>query len=218
MFLEIAVGAARRIAAIEADRLVLPFPLEAEVAPGADVVLESAIAILREDRVDLLQRQLFQGIVLVHEDGEHVDRRGQNRRWIAVLGLEGVDLRRLPLTAHGAERARALDQGRRRGGRALAFDPLLHAGIELLEAFGPVGHEIVHGVGADALQRPGDLARHLRVGGDFHIGRPADAEEGDQAPQKSTRCHVTSASRSRLHALNSLDGGHVATAFRKNRQ
>jgi hypothetical protein len=164
MLLEVAVGAARGVAAVEADRLVLPLAVEAEVAPGADVGLRATGAILGEDRVDLLEGEARERIVLVDEHGEHVDRAGHGRRGVAVLLLEGVDLRGFPVAAHGAERAGALGEGRGSRRRTLALDALAHPGIELLEALGPERYEVVHRVGADELERPADLTRHPLVG------------------------------------------------------
>src|SRR5262249_28360308 len=65
VLLEVAVGARGRVAAVQADRLVLPLPGQAEVAPGRDVLRRAALARLGEDRVELLQREARDRVVLV---------------------------------------------------------------------------------------------------------------------------------------------------------
>ena len=48
VLLEVAVGARRRVAAVEADRLVRPLARQAEVAPGADVLVAPPLRVLEK--------------------------------------------------------------------------------------------------------------------------------------------------------------------------
>src|SRR6266850_893134 len=103
VLLEEAVGARRRVTAVQAERLVRPIARQPELAPRPDVVLVTRTTRLREDRVDLSQRQARDGVVLVDEHGERVHRRANGRRLVAVLLLERVELRALHLARHRAE-------------------------------------------------------------------------------------------------------------------
>jgi hypothetical protein len=156
--LEVPVGARGGVASVDADRLVGPLPAEPEVAPGADVVVHAALAVLREDRVDLLQGQagLHDRVVAMDEDRKHVDGGLERRRLVPVSLLEVVLLLGLHRAAHRGELRSAGDQGDRAGRGALALDLDLHVGIEGLEPVGPQRHLVVHGVAADAL----DVAGH----------------------------------------------------------
>ena len=131
---------------------------------------EAALAGLREDAVDLGQRQSLDRIVLVDVDGQAIQGDADPRRLEAVLLLEGVFLLGLHLARHRPKLGRACGQGRRGGGRSLAFDLNLHVRIELVERLGPIGHQVVQRVGADAVEAAVH-ARHLLVALDRGIDR-----------------------------------------------
>src|SRR6266446_1914653 len=156
VLLEEAVGARGRVAAVEAQRPVGPLTRQPELTPRPEVVLCALTTRLREDGVDLDDREARDRVVLVHEHGERVHRRADRRGLVAVLLLERVDFRALHLARHRPELRGAADERGRRRRRALALDLDLGVGIKLLEALRPVGHEVVEGIRADAR----DVAAH----------------------------------------------------------
>ena len=165
VLLEEAVGAARRVAAVEADRPVRPVAREPELAPGLDVFLVAALAGLREHRLDLRQRHLLDRVVLVHVDRERVVGRSSarsacSRTWPRTGRSPSPRISR-DIGPNCA--VPAMSAGGRRG-RALAFDLDLDVRIHLPERLGPERHHVVHRVGADAAQ----AARHAA---DLLVGR-----------------------------------------------
>ena len=131
-----------------------------------------------------------------------------------MLLLEGVDLRRLPVAAHRSERCRSLGDRRRRGGRPLPLDPLTNPRIRLLESLDPQRDEVVHRVGADALERPGDLAAHLFVGLEFGIDVLSPGRRGGD--NRQARCGEADKpqgpqGRQRLQPCMRGEGGHPTT-------
>src|SRR5690606_4604595 len=66
-FLEVAVGAGYRVAAEQLHRLAGPLAGQTDVAPGLDVLVATAQAGAGEDRIDLLDGQRLDRVVLVHE-------------------------------------------------------------------------------------------------------------------------------------------------------
>src|SRR4029077_11051958 len=80
VFLEEAVCTGFGIAAVQANWLVGPLALEAELPPGFDVFLGAALAILGENGVYLLERQLLDRTILVDENAERIDGRFESRR------------------------------------------------------------------------------------------------------------------------------------------
>src|SRR5438093_227175 len=113
VLLEEAVGARGRVAAVEAQRPVGPLTRQPELAPRPEVVLCALTTRLREDGVDLGDREARDRVVLVHEHGERVHRRADRRGLVAVLLLERVDFRALHLARHRPElRGPADERGR----------------------------------------------------------------------------------------------------------
>src|SRR5262249_54235210 len=104
------------IATVKNNRSISPLTVQTEIAPGVDLFRVSSLARLRKNGVDLLQGQSFDGVVLVHVDGQHVDARGNGSRRIAVLLLEVVDFSGLHAAAHRSEMCCPRDQSGRSGG------------------------------------------------------------------------------------------------------
>ena len=156
--------------------------------------VKAALVRLREDAVELGQRQSLDRIVLVDVDGQAIQGNADPRRLEAVLLLEGVFLLGLHLARHRSKLGRACGQGRRGGRRALPFDLNLDVRIELVERLGPIGHQVVQRVGADAVEAAVH-ARHLLITLDRGIDRllgtntvalPRPARPGHRIAPKTT--------------------------------
>ena len=166
---EESIGARGAVATIDRDVFGSPIAGESELAPSRDV-FGTALAGAGKNTIHLGHREAFDRIVLVHEHCEGIDGDGDFRGLIAELFLEGVALGALHRAAHRAELGGALDQGRRRGGRALAFDLDVHIRVGFFETLGPKRHQVVQRVRTDRVQVSADAADG-RVGLDCRIHR-----------------------------------------------
>ncbi|MCY1441119.1 hypothetical protein D9M71_574220 [compost metagenome] len=92
----------------------------------------------------------------MHEDRQGVHSHRNGGRLVAVLLLEGLQLDVLHLAAHRAEVGGTFGQRRRRGGGTGGLDLDVHVRVEALVLFGPHGHQVGQGIGADA----GKVARY----------------------------------------------------------
>ena len=164
----------------------------------------AALVRLREDAVDLGQRQPLDRIVLVDVDGQAIQGHADPRRLEAVLLLEGVFFLGLHRPRHRAKLGRACGQGRRGGRRALALDLNLDVRIELVERLGPIGHQVVQRVGADAVEAAVH-ARHFFVTLDRGINRlvgtnrPHAQSQRAQTENRPNTAALTSEISQRLH-------------------
>ena len=143
------------VVAVEVDRLVGPFAGETELPPVADVLLRTAgerriprqavpapIALGAEDAVELLERELGDGIVLVHEHAERegpsadierarghddfddIDVRASLRSAFRAFAFEALQLIPERLPSHGREIGNTGDQPwkRDRGARQVVLE------------------------------------------------------------------------------------------------
>src|SRR5262249_47365756 len=146
VLLEVAVRSRRRVAAVEADRLAPPVPRQPDLTPAGDVLRTAALPGLREDRVDLRERELLDRVVLVDEDADPVDGDANRGRLVPVLLLESIDLLGLHEAAHRPELRRPRDE-RGWGGRgSLPLDLDLDARIRGAERLRPERHGVVESV------------------------------------------------------------------------
>jgi hypothetical protein len=170
VFLEVAVGAAGAVAAVEADGASSEFAGQAQVPPGGDVLGEAALSASKDGvhllHADQLDRPLLHGTP-------------PGCRWpppppfsfcanLSNLSASSFFISRL--MGPGFAGCPAFDEGRRVGG-ALAL-PRLESSRRLFffEVPRPIGHEVVQGVGPNGVEVAGDTG-DLLVGGPFR-GRP----------------------------------------------
>ena len=128
------------------------------------IVRGAALAGLRENAIQLGQRETFDRVVLVDIDRQAVHGHVEAGGLEAVLRLERVFFLAASSSATSARTATAPCV---KAGGAVA-EPLpsisnLHIRILLAETLGPVGHQVVQGVGADTVEVAGN-ARYLLVG------------------------------------------------------
>jgi len=132
-----------------------------------DIFLVSPPPTFGEDRVHLRHRHAFDRVVLVHIDGESIDRHRERRRFIFVFPFKGVHLGGFHGPGHRPDLRRAFDQGRRGGAGPFALDLNFDVGILLAEAFRPQRHQIVQRIRADTVEvarDAGDLGVGLEIG------------------------------------------------------
>src|SRR5262249_32683625 len=167
MLFEETISAGHRVAAVHAYRLAGPLACKSELAPGRNVALTTTVS-FGEDRVDLLERQTFDGIVFVDPNGDSVNCDFNFCGLISVLLLKAVRLSRLHLARHRPQLGSAGDQGWRCGSGPFTFylDP--DARIELAESFAPHSHHVIERVGTHARNPPAHTADFL-IGSDLGI-------------------------------------------------
>ena len=144
--LEEAVGARSRVAAVQADGGIGVRAGQTQLTPPREIRGVPAASGLGEHGVHLGQGQAGDGIVLVDEDGQGIQRSAQERGGVPEALLELVLLRRLHGPGHGSQLGGSLDQRRRSRARALALDLDAHIGVVLAEGLKPERHQVVHGV------------------------------------------------------------------------
>ena len=128
-----------------------------------DIFLVSPPPTFGERRIHLRHRHAFDRVVLVHIDGESIDRHREGRRFIFVFPFKGVHLGGFHGPRHRPDLRRALNQGRWGGAGPFALDLNFDVGILFAKSFSPEGHEIVERIRAYAV----DIAGHPA---DFDVG------------------------------------------------
>ena len=193
LVLEESVGARGAVAAVDREWLFGPIAGEADLAPVRDV-FRTALARAGKNAIHLGHREAFDRIVLVHEHRESINGDGDFRWLVAEFFLEGIDLRALHWAAHRPKLGSALDQGWRRGGRALAFDLDIHIRVGFFETLGPKCHEVVQRVRPDRVQISADAAdRCVNGDGRIHLdflSPRGGGEEGQGGKEKDGFFHV----------------------------
>ena len=126
-----------------------PVDIQTQIRPFGGRLGFAALEGAGEDGINLLHGQPLDGVVLVHEYRQGIDRDADGSRLVAVTLLECFLFTGLHGTAHGAKLGNALGQRGRRGGRTGGLDLHVDVGVDTLKFFGPQGHHVGQGVRAD---------------------------------------------------------------------
>ena len=172
-FLEVAVGAGHRVTTEQLNRLVGQVAGHTQVTPGFDIVLATAQASRREDRIDLSHSQTLDRVVLVHEDRQGINSNRDCGWLVAILLLERLQLDVLHLAAHRAQVSGAFSQCRRCGGGTGSLNLNVHVRVFFFVGFSPQGHQVGQGIGTDA----GEVARHACG---FDVSRNSRVNSGNR--------------------------------------
>ncbi len=212
VFFEVAVGAGDGVATEQLQILAGPGAVQTQVGPLGGRLGFTALEGAGEDGIQLLHGQALDGVVLVDEHRQGIDRDADGGRLVAVALLERLFLAGLHGAAHGAKLGDAFGQRGRRGRGTGGLDLHVDVGVHALKFFGPQGHHVGQGIRADRGQVARDAAGRSVIRQIFiHTGsQGADGKQGCCGESDYTSQFVEFHPISpRLQKVRSQDGASI---------